>query len=105
MNIVWSVVLAFLAGLAIGQFYFGGLWLTVRRLPVTRSPALLAFVSFAVRTGISVFIFYLLSLGGHWERLLASVAGFALMRMVLVWRLRPRQSLNQEGVGGSASNT
>ena len=90
MTNIWLTGLAFLAGLVVGQFYFGGLWFTVRRLPTARSPALLALGSFAVRTGVSVLIFYLISLGGHWDRLLACVAGFTAMRLILVVRLRPR---------------
>lgn len=89
------VFLSFVAGLAIGQFYFGGLWLTVKRLPQVRSPGLLAFGSFVARTGVSVFCFYLIATGGHWEQLLASVLGFALMRVVLVSRIRPSQLKHQ----------
>jgi len=92
MNAIWSVLLTFLAGTAIGYFYFGGLWLTVRKLPSARSPGPFAFGSFVVRTALAVFCFYLIASAGHWERLIASVVGFALARWVLVMRLRPRET-------------
>lgn len=33
--------LALAAGVAVGLFFFGGLWWTVRKLPVSKNPALL----------------------------------------------------------------
>ena len=36
-------------GLFLGVFYFGGLWLTVRKLPVSRNPKTLWIASFMLR--------------------------------------------------------
>jgi F1F0 ATPase subunit 2 len=92
MNTLLFSLLAFLLGAAVGQFYFGGLWLTVKRLSSVRSPGLLAFGSFVIRTGLAVFCFYLIASTGHWERVLASVVGFAAARWILVMRLRPGEA-------------
>lgn len=92
MNAIWFAVLAFLAGTAVGCFYFAGLWFTVRRLPSARSPGLLAFGSFAARTVVAVFCFYLIATRGHWAGVIASVLGFALARWILVARLQPRET-------------
>jgi F1F0 ATPase subunit 2 len=81
------MLMAFLAGMGAGVFYFGGLWWTVRRLPSVRQPALLTLGSFFVRTGLSLAAFYFAS-GGHWERILASLLGFMIMRGFLVRRMR-----------------
>ena len=81
------LLMAFFAGLGAGLFYFGGLWWTVRRLPSIRQPALLMLGSFFVRTGLSLAAFYFAS-GGHWERILASLLGFMLVRAFLVRRMR-----------------
>ena len=81
------VLLAFFAGMGAGLFYFGGLWWTVRRLPTARQPALLTFGSFLVRTGVSLVAFYFAS-GGHWQRILASLLGFIIVRVFLVRRIR-----------------
>jgi F1F0 ATPase subunit 2 len=92
MNFTVSLVLAFLAGLALGLFYYGGLWLTVQRLPQSRSPGVLAVVSLLLRLTLALAAFYLV-MGGRWERLLACVAGFLLVRTLLVHRLGPRRQL------------
>lgn len=88
---VWFVVLSFLAGLAIGAFYFVGLWLTIRRIHQARSPALLMFASFVGRTAVAVFCFYLIVRSGQWERLLAGVGGFIVIRIILVLFWRPQR--------------
>ena len=85
---VLYLLMAFLVGMGAGVVYFGGLWWTVRQLPLVRQPALLTLGSFFVRTGISLTAFYLVS-GGHWERILISLLGFIIVRGLLVRRARP----------------
>jgi len=85
---VLYLLMAFLVGMGAGVVYFGGLWWTVRQLPLVRQPALLTLGSFFVRTGISLTAFYLAS-GGRWERILISLLGFMIMRGLLVRRVRP----------------
>jgi F1F0 ATPase subunit 2 len=87
INVLY-LLMAFLVGMGTGILYFGGLWWTVRQLPLVRQPALLTLGSFFVRTGISLTAFYLVS-GGHWERILMSLLGFIIMRGFLVRRVRP----------------
>ena len=48
------LAVAFVAGLGIGIWYFGGLWFTVHCLPTTRHPVLFLLGSFLVRTIASV---------------------------------------------------
>ena len=92
MNFTVSLVLAFCAGLALGLFYYGGLWVTVQRLPQSRSPGVVAALSLFLRLGLVLVAFYLV-MGGSWERLLASLAGFLLIRTLLVHRLGPRRQV------------
>jgi F1F0 ATPase subunit 2 len=82
------LALALLVGAGLGLFFFGGLWLTLRRLPTARRPALLVFGSLFIRLIVTVFGFYLV-MGGSWERLIACMVGFILMRLFLVRRLVP----------------
>lgn len=89
----WEPVLSFAAGSLLGVFFFGGLWWTVQRLPHAGSPALLALVSFILRTAAVMGVFYLILTGFSgtgWLRLLAGLAGFILARVVIVLRIRPR---------------
>jgi F1F0 ATPase subunit 2 len=83
MNEVYVYLLPLIAGLGLGLFFFGGLWLTVRRIPEARRPVMLIIVSFLGRTGVSLAGFYLVA-AGHWERLLVAIAGFFVARMLLV---------------------
>ncbi len=79
------LALAAVGGVALGVFFFGALWWTVRHLPEVRHPALLVFVSFLGRTAAVLAGFVLMS-GGRWERVLACLAGFVLARQLLVRR-------------------
>ena len=90
MTIDWWILTAvFSAGMALGLLYFLGLWWTVRKLPTMKFPALWAIVSFVVRSGIALAGLYLV-MAGRWENLLACMAGFTLIRLWLVHRLKPQ---------------
>jgi F1F0 ATPase subunit 2 len=90
LNQVVHLILAFTAGLALGLFYFGGLWLTVQRLPRARHPAVLTAASLLLRTGLTLLGFYLI-MAGRWERLAVCLVGFFLVRLFMVRRLGPGQ--------------
>jgi F1F0 ATPase subunit 2 len=76
-------LVAFLAiGVIFGLFYFGGLWLTLQRLPTSANPALLMFASFTLRTAVVVGGFVLVR-GDRWQENLLWLAGFIAARMAL----------------------
>ena len=75
--------LAFAAGIGLGIFYFGGLWLTVRRLPTVQHPVLLSFCSFLVRIMMVLIGFYFV-MDGHWQRMMVCMLGFLGMRSILL---------------------
>jgi len=79
--------MTFMAGIAIGALYFGGLWWTVQRLPRSRNPSLLMLVSFLVRTGAAAGCFILI-MGNKWEPIAAGLLGFVVIRIVLVRRVK-----------------
>jgi len=81
---------AFGAGLALGFLFFGALRMTVELLPSVRRPELLALGSFVIRTGVVLTGFYLV-MGGHWERLIACLVGFVVMRKLLVRWWKPHR--------------
>ncbi|MDL1964441.1 MAG: ATP synthase subunit I [Deltaproteobacteria bacterium] len=76
-------ILAFAVGIGLGMFYFGGLWLTVRRLPAARHPVLLSFCSLFCRMVVVMVGFYFV-MDGHWLRLIVCMLGFLGMRSILV---------------------
>jgi F1F0 ATPase subunit 2 len=95
-SIALHVLIAFVAGLLLGLFYFGSLWLTVQSLVKAKRPAMLSIASFFVRTGITLGGFFII-MSGHWERALACMFGFLVMRRVLTHRYGfERQALQRK---------
>jgi F1F0 ATPase subunit 2 len=94
MNDTTRVVLSLAAGLGLGAFFFGGLWWTVSRLSTFERPALMMICSLLLRTGVTLGGFFVLS-SGHWQRLLACLAGFALARGVSRWMSRRTQRIER----------
>jgi len=73
------------AGFALGVFFFGGLWWTVRKGVASDHAALWFLGSQIVRTAVVLAGFYWVAVP-RWERLLACLGGFVLARlMVLFW--------------------
>ncbi|MBI1298935.1 ATP synthase subunit I [bacterium] len=83
-----ALVPPFLVGIALGLFYFGGLWWTVQRLVTAADPSLLALISLFVRNAVALLGFYLIT-ADRWERLVVCLIGFILARVMLVQFLRP----------------
>lgn len=83
MNDTLYIILAFIAGLLLGTLFFGGLWLTVKKTPAAKMPALLVLGSFIFRFGITLSGFYFISLG-NWQRLLVCLSGFITARFVII---------------------
>ena len=71
------------AGVVLGIFYFGGLWLTVRKLPQARQPVLLSLSSFFARLAVVLAGFYFV-MSGRWERVLVCLLGFLCVRFAAV---------------------
>jgi len=88
MNETLMLVVACMAGGALGVVFFGGLWWTIRKALPSKQPALWFFGSMLVRTGIVLAGFYFVS-GGHWERLLLCLLGFVMARSLVTWLTRP----------------
>jgi len=76
---IWQLVIALLAGSAIGLFYFGGLWLTIIRIPSSNNPHLLLIGSFGLRLTVTLVAFYSLTPWG-WQALAVAMAGLLITR-------------------------
>ena len=86
----------FAAGLALGAGYAAMLWVTVRRLPRMRYPAIGLLGSAALRVALPLAGLYLV-MDGRWERLLIGLLGFAVARFVatrLAVPANPKPRLN-----------
>jgi len=76
------ISLAFIAGLALGAVFFGGLWWTVKKGLTAKKPALLFLGSLLLRLAVILCGFYFVG-GGQWQRLVACLIGFILARLAL----------------------
>lgn len=83
MNETLALGLSWLAGAALGAFFFGGLWWTVRKSLVSRQPAVWVFCSLLLRMGVTMTGFYWVA-GANWQRLLACVIGFFVARHIVL---------------------
>ena len=83
-----SLILAGIAGGALGAMFFSGLWWTVRKGLSSKQPAILFLTSLILRTIIVLAGFHFVA-AGHWIRLLAAfdiafmTAGFLVYGLVL----------------------
>ena len=102
MNETLALVLAWIAGGALGAFFFGGLWWTVRKSLASAKPALWVFGSLLLRMGVTTTGFYVVS-GGDWQRLLSCLVGFVMARQ-LVSRLTRLPEENQTRQSQEASH-
>ena len=75
--------MAWLAGAALGTFFFGGLWWTVRALIGSARGALYMLGSLLLRMGVAGLGFYLVA-GGQWQRMLACLLGFLMARTAVL---------------------
>jgi F1F0 ATPase subunit 2 len=83
--------MAFICGLPLGVFYFGGLWWTIGRAFASNSPAVWFIGSLLLRTIVVMAAFYWVS-QGDWRRALSCLFGF-LMARIAIQRLRPKGTI------------
>jgi len=80
------IVLSLGVGLLLGFLYYGGLWLTVLRLRSADRPGLLLLSSFLVRIALLIPLLLWLA-DSRFDRLVAALLGFLIMRQYLTRRL------------------
>jgi F1F0 ATPase subunit 2 len=79
-----GILSAFGLGLGLGVIYFGGLWITVRRIPHVLKPRRLLWGSLVVRLALCLSFFYAL-LNHDWQLLVAAMFGFLAIRFILLY--------------------
>lgn len=97
-ELILILTLTFAAGAALGAFFYGGLWWTLGRLQ-RRNAHLLVFASFIIRTGLTVAGIWFVT-EGRWERVIAVMAGFLLVRFILTRKLGPHALTMPHTQGG-----
>jgi len=69
-------------GVMLGVLFYGGLWMTVRRLPVTRHPVAMTLGSLVLRMAM-VLTGLLLVSRGRWQNVLACLVGLTIGRIAV----------------------
>jgi F1F0 ATPase subunit 2 len=72
-----------MAGLVLGAIFFGGLWWTVRKGVLSKSPACWFIGSLLVRMSVVLAGFHWVG-RGDWERLAACLLGFVIARFMVM---------------------
>lgn len=76
------MIFRFVLGILLGVIFYGGLWLTVRRLPATGHPAALTLGSLLLRMSVTLGGF-LIVINGRWQNAATALAGFTVARILL----------------------
>jgi F1F0 ATPase subunit 2 len=101
MNDLPYLLLMFIAGIMLAGVYLAGLWLSVKYLQTRKHPALWFVMSLVLRLGIVALAFYFILASGNLQHLLAALAGFVLLRALVIRRVRNiyiSTAGNKEGV-------
>ncbi|MGK7881960.1 MAG: ATP synthase subunit I [Crocosphaera sp.] len=92
-----TIMFIFILGFLIGLGYFGGLWLTLKKLPNTSHPYRLMIGSFILRLIISLCCFYgLIYIFNNLETgitLFIGILGFILARIILTQKILTQYKL------------
>lgn len=93
MNGVAALTVVLIAGLAIGGFFFGGLWWTIQKGLTSKNPAFWFFASTLLRLSLALAGFYFIA-RSDWRKWLICVIGFLIARVVVTRLTRT----NKQGI-------
>lgn len=85
---IGALTISFVLGLVLSGLYFGTLWLSLRRLVNCQRPELFLLLSLLFRMVFLLSSFYLILHVAHWQHLLAALAGFMFLRILLTRKIR-----------------
>ena len=85
-------------GMGLGLFYYGGLWLILRRLSQFKHPEIWMTISLMGRMLGVLFVMYLL-FADSWQQLLSTVLGMLITRGLLVHRIKPESRQDEKHKG------
>ncbi len=96
-EIIWIIV-SIVMGLALGLFFYGGLYWTVKKGLTAKHPGLIFSGSLFLRIAVTLWGFLWVS-QGHISRILACLAGFLVIRGISLYYERGshRKRMLQEG--------
>jgi F1F0 ATPase subunit 2 len=84
------------AGMVIGCFHFGGLWLTIHWLTGARPRRVTFAAGFVLRSFITLAAVFMVS-SGEWIGMTACLAGIWIMRRLFISTLQPKAAGHPKG--------
>lgn len=78
-----TILFALVSGALAGLVYFGGLWLTLKKIAEFKFSYTLLLLSFVVRLAFALLVFYALVIY-HWAYLAVALISFLAMRQLLL---------------------
>lgn len=103
MNNLIMILQAGTIGLVCGTIYFVGLYWTVEKGLSSKRPVLLFLGSFLLRSGSVLAVFYF-SMDGQVSRILISLAGFVIARIIINRIIRRKATIPIVDEGGRLAN-
>jgi F1F0 ATPase subunit 2 len=91
-----NIVFCLVAGLGIGYFHFGGLWLTLKRFVGARLYGLVFVASFLFRSFVTLAGIYFAG-NGEWVSMTACLGGILIMRKVFIVKMQPLAVIRAKG--------
>ena len=91
-----NIVFCLVAGLGIGYFHFGGLWLTLKRFVGARRYGLVFVASFLFRSFVTLAGVYF-EAKGEWPGMTACLAGIWIMRKIFIGKMQPLAVFRAKG--------
>lgn len=92
------MILAFVGGIFLGIFFFGGLYFTIEKMQKIKHPALFMVLSLLIRMAILLLGFYLL-MNSQYQNLLAALVGVLISRFILIRKLGNTKEIPKKKVG------
>lgn len=87
-----------LVGIVLGFFYYGVLWLILRKLPQLKNPAIWIGPGLLIRLFTVMAVLYLL-FSDSWQQLLIAVLGMLIARTYLIRHIKPNITNVENHIG------
>ena len=95
-NLILTLIAAFAAGGILGLLFMLALWRSLQKLSSRSHPALWMAGGMVLRIALATGVLFAIMQLGDWRHLLASVAGFILVRWLLARRIPQPNNLSTQ---------
>jgi len=91
MNEILNIIITLIVGLILGTIFYAGLWFTVKKALVSKTPAIWFIGSFIIRVTITLIGFYYVG-NGNFKNLIVCLLGFIIARIVVTYYTKQKNN-------------